>query len=103
MNKTPNQIKREKKDYLRGSLKNMNFWGLLVYYLWIVRLRVDVDKYTENPCYPYDYTLKVNVVNPWNPLAYFFALGLLIGYVISLNFNIRSADLKDWEHAFKFE
>lgn len=103
MNKTLKQIKREKKEYLAGSLKTMNFWGLLLYYLWIVRVRVDVYKDTENPSYPYDYTLKIQVLNPWNPLAYIFGLGLLICFLISLKFNFRSEDFKDWEHAFKFE
>lgn len=103
MIKTLGQIKREKKDYIRGSLNNMNFWGLVIYYLWIVRLRVDIDGDTINPSYPHDYILKVQVINPWNPLAYFFALGIIIGFLVSKNFYIKKSDFIDWKCAFKFE
>lgn len=101
MNKTPNQVKREKKEYIRGTLSNMDFWGKLLFYLWIVRLRA--EPYKDFNVFPYNYILRVQIVNPWNPLAWFFGLGILIGFLISKNINITKSDFKDLGYIFKFE
>lgn len=90
-------MKLSEKEYKKNQFKKLNFLAKMLFYTWIINLKV-VDKKVWNN--NNDYSYKIRTLNPYNPISYivfilmFFFFGLINGFG-----NLTKKDIKD---LFKF-